>query len=96
MHRSSTNQPTNHPPITVTTNHRKLLEARGSLVIRQLCVLLEPQSIYLSLAAVLSDKGAQEEGSLEFVGMMVQVRRMQYAAAYIYAYTSTYHQSPGP
>jgi hypothetical protein len=47
-------------------------------VIRQLCVLLEPHSIYLSLARVLSDKGEQEEeeeraGSLEFVGMMVQV-----------------------
>lgn len=53
---------------------RKLLEHRGSLVIRQLCVLLEPQSIYLSLARVLSDKGEQEEGSLEFVAMMVQVR----------------------
>jgi hypothetical protein len=50
------------------------LEHRGSLVIRQLCVLLEPQSIYLSLARVLSDKGEQEEGSLEFVAMMVQVR----------------------
>ena len=37
-------------------------------------MLLEPQSIYLSLAAVLSDKGAQGEASLEFVGMMVQVR----------------------
>lgn len=58
---------------------RKLLEHRGSLVIRQLCVLLEPQSIYLSLARVLSDKGQEAEegeeaaGSLEFVAMVVQV-----------------------
>lgn len=59
-------------------------------MIRQLCVLLEAQSIYLSLAAVLSDKGAQEEGSLEFVGMMVQVRPSHAL------YSSTYHQPPGP
>lgn len=42
-------------------------------MIRQLCVLLEPQSIYLALARVLSDKGEEEEeGSLEFVAMVVQ------------------------
>jgi vacuole morphology and inheritance protein 14 len=46
---------------------RPLLETRGGMVIRKLCALLDPQSIYISLSAILGDKN-----ELEFVGLMVQ------------------------
>lgn len=39
-------------------------------MVRQLCVLLDAQSIYLALASVL---GGAEQQDLEFVAMMVQV-----------------------
>lgn len=39
-------------------------------MVRQLCVLLDAQSIYLALASVL---GGGEQQDLEFVAMMVQV-----------------------
>lgn len=46
---------------------RPLLETRGGMVIRKLCALLDPQSIYMSLSAILGDKN-----ELDFVGLMVQ------------------------
>jgi vacuole morphology and inheritance protein 14 len=46
---------------------RRLLESRGSLIIRKLCVLLDSSSIYIRLAAVLNEKS-----DLEFVSIMVQ------------------------
>lgn len=46
---------------------RKLLETRGSLIVRQLCVLLNGESIYRALARSLL---AQED--TEFAGLMVQ------------------------
>ena len=46
---------------------RHLLETRGSLIIRKLCVLLNAKSIYISLAAVL-----RKTPDLEFASIMVQ------------------------
>lgn len=37
---------------------RRLLELRGSLIIRNLCVLLNAKSIYISLAAILQGTGS--------------------------------------
>ena len=36
---------------------KTLLELRGSLIIRKLCVLLDAKSIYLSLATILQGTG---------------------------------------
>jgi vacuole morphology and inheritance protein 14 len=47
---------------------RSLLEIRGALVIRKLCVLLDSRSIYLSLAEILNNFYR-----LEFVSHMVQI-----------------------
>jgi len=48
---------------------RRLLEVRGSLVIRKLCVLLNAKSVYMEASQVL----AKSEGfSLEFISTMVQ------------------------
>ncbi|GMH78699.1 hypothetical protein TrLO_g1451 [Triparma laevis f. longispina] len=49
---------------------RRLLEIRGSLVIRKLCVLLNAKVVYIQTAAVLSS--ASNEFSLEFISTMVQ------------------------
>ena len=46
---------------------RSLLETRGALVIRKLCVLLDSRGIYLSLAEILNSVP-----QLEFVSHMVQ------------------------
>jgi vacuole morphology and inheritance protein 14 len=46
---------------------RRLLESRGSLIVRKLCILLDSTSIYMRLAVVLNSKH-----ELEFVGIMVQ------------------------
>lgn len=48
---------------------RRLLETRGGLIIRKLCVLLQPKNIYVALASVL-----QANDDLEFIGVMVEVR----------------------
>ena len=58
------------PTYLQTFQCRKLLEHRGSLIIRQFCVLLNARSIYMSLASALS---AKAEHDLDFVAMMVQV-----------------------
>ena len=44
-----------------------LLEARGTLIVRQLCELLEPRQVFVTLAAAL-----QHEEDLDFASQMVQ------------------------
>lgn len=55
---------------------RHLLETRGSLIIRKLCVLLNAKSVYIRLADALSTYESPESTtkaeSLEFVSTMVQ------------------------
>ena len=46
---------------------RLLLETRGALIVRKLCALLDPKSIYMHMAAILNDKT-----DLEFASIMVQ------------------------
>ena len=46
---------------------RPLLEARGTLIVRQLCELLEPRQVFVTLAASL-----QHEEDLAFASQMVQ------------------------
>lgn len=53
--------------VDLFASDRRLLETRGSLIIRKLCVLLNAKSIYISLAAVLRDST-----DLEFTSIMVQ------------------------
>ena len=56
---------------------RELLETRGSLIIRKLCVLLNAQSVYIRMADTLSnyetvgDQSANME-TLQFIATMVQ------------------------
>ncbi|GMH59479.1 hypothetical protein TrRE_jg10298, partial [Triparma retinervis] len=50
-------------------NDRRLLEVRGSLVIRKLCVLLNAKSVYMEASQVVT-KGS--DFSLEFISTMVQ------------------------
>ncbi|CAM9431837.1 unnamed protein product [Chrysoparadoxa australica] len=56
-----------HSVLELFRSDRKLLETRGSLVVRKLCVLLNPRSIYMSLAKVL-----QEQKDRSFISLMVQ------------------------
>jgi vacuole morphology and inheritance protein 14 len=56
---------------------RQLLETRGSLIIRKLCVLLNAKSVYIRLANALiqyeaNDGQPANTATLEFVGTMVQ------------------------
>jgi vacuole morphology and inheritance protein 14 len=57
---------------------RHLLETRGSLIIRKLCVLLNAKSVYIRMAETLSSYEQVEEGqpadaaALQFVSTMVQ------------------------
>ena len=53
--------------VALFASDRRLLETRGSLIIRRLCVLLNAKSIYISLAAVL-----RNSSDLEFASIMVQ------------------------
>ncbi|KAI8146760.1 vacuolar protein 14 C-terminal Fig4p binding-domain-containing protein [Fennellomyces sp. T-0311] len=46
---------------------RRLLETRGSLIIRQLCIHLDPEKIYHTMAIIL-----EKDQDLEFASMMVQ------------------------
>ena len=58
---------------------RQLLETRGSLIIRKLCVLLNAKSVYIRIAVSLSSHGETVDGeppdlsTLSFVSTMVQV-----------------------
>lgn len=47
---------------------RGLLEARGTVIVRQLCDLLEPRMVFVSLASAL-----HQEDDLEFASQMVHV-----------------------
>jgi vacuole morphology and inheritance protein 14 len=57
---------------------RNLLETRGSLIIRKLCVLLNARSVYIRMAEALcnyqveEDSESSEADRLEFIGTMVQ------------------------
>lgn len=55
---------------------RRLLETRGSLIIRRLCVLLNAKSVYLVMAGIISSYDLSPENgnsfTLEFVATMVQ------------------------
>lgn len=53
--------------LSLFSTDRKLLEARGSLIIRQLCINLNPDRIYRSLAEIL-----ERDEDLEFASIMVQ------------------------
>ncbi|ORX47951.1 ARM repeat-containing protein [Hesseltinella vesiculosa] len=46
---------------------RRLLETRGSLIIRQLCLSLDPERIYCTMAEIL-----ESDEDLEFASIMVQ------------------------
>ncbi|CAN0424517.1 unnamed protein product [Ascophyllum nodosum] len=49
------------------SRQRRLLETRGGLIIRKMCVLLQPKTIYVALASVL-----QANSDLNFIGVMVE------------------------
>ena len=55
---------------------RRLLETRGSLILRNLCVLLNAKSVYMRMADALSSREGSAKGNntfaLEFVATMVQ------------------------
>lgn len=55
--------------LSLFASERQLLERRGSLIVRKLCVLLNAKSVYMEMADVLSRSTAF---SLEFVSTMVQ------------------------
>jgi len=67
--------------VNLFAEDRRLLELRGSLIIRYLCTLLNAKSIYFSLAAILKGTTRSERGAdslllspdeLEFRSIMVQ------------------------
>lgn len=62
--------------VDVFATDRNLLELRGSLIIRNLCVLLNAKSIYISLAAVLGT-GRQVEASLKPSSIIPSRKRAQ-------------------
>jgi vacuole morphology and inheritance protein 14 len=49
-------------------NNRSLLESRGTFIIRRLCLLLDPQVIYVSIADLLG-----KETNKEFVALLVEL-----------------------
>ena len=55
---------------------RRLLETRGSLIVRRLCVLLNAKSVYLIMSEIISSYDLSAENgdsfTLEFVATMVQ------------------------
>ncbi|KAI8139958.1 vacuolar protein 14 C-terminal Fig4p binding-domain-containing protein [Fennellomyces sp. T-0311] len=53
--------------LSLFSTDRRLLESRGSLIIRQLCLSLDPEQIYTTIAEIL---GVDED--LEFASIMVQ------------------------
>ena len=50
-------------------NDQRLLETRGSLIVRKLCVLLEAKSIYMVFADVINKNSSTQP---EFASVMVQ------------------------
>ena len=55
--------------VQLFSEDRRLLETRGSLIVRKLCVLLSAKPIYISLAAVL-----EATDDHEFAAIMVRAR----------------------
>jgi len=53
--------------LSLFSTDRRLLENRGSLIIRQLCVTLNPEKIYITFAEIL-----EKEEDLEFASIMIQ------------------------
>lgn len=53
--------------LSLFSTDRRLLETRGSLIIRQLCVSLDAERIYGTLADIL-----EKDEDLEFASIMVQ------------------------
>jgi vacuole morphology and inheritance protein 14 len=53
-------------------NERSFLENRGALIIRELCVLLNGEDIYRTLAEILSD----ENTNIKFASTMVRMLNM--------------------
>lgn len=49
------------------SSDRRLLETRGNLIIRQLCINLDPERIYRTLAGII-----EREEDVEFASFMVQ------------------------
>ncbi|KAJ1570089.1 hypothetical protein HK096_002277 [Nowakowskiella sp. JEL0078] len=58
-----------HNLLTLFSTDRRLLETRGSLIIRQLCLSLEPERIYRTFSEILEK---DEVLDLDFVSTMVQ------------------------
>jgi len=59
--------------LSLFAKDRQLLETRGSLIIRKLCVLLNAKSVYIKLASALMQyETVGDAGTLEFVSTMVQ------------------------
>ena len=63
--------------LSLFAKDRQLLETRGSLIIRKLCVLLNAKSVYIRLANALmqyekTNEKVADAGTLEFVSTMVQ------------------------
>ena len=56
--------------LSLFSTEHNLLETRGSLIVRKLCVLLNAKSVYIEMAEVLSRSSAF---SLDFVSTMVQI-----------------------
>ncbi|KAI9317395.1 vacuolar protein 14 C-terminal Fig4p binding-domain-containing protein [Dichotomocladium elegans] len=53
--------------LSLFSTDRRLLESRGSLIIRQLCLSLDPERIYTTIADILAN-----DEDLEFASIMVQ------------------------
>ncbi|ORX63249.1 ARM repeat-containing protein [Anaeromyces robustus] len=53
--------------LSLFSTDRRLLENRGSLIIRQLCVTLNPEKIYITFSEIL-----EKEEDLEFASIMIQ------------------------
>eukprot|EP00911_Craspedida_sp_UC1_P001520 UC1_evm2s1146 len=53
--------------LSLFSTDRELLEKRGSFIVRQLCVLLDPEMIFRTLATIL-----RKEDDLDFASLMVQ------------------------
>ncbi|KAA8917644.1 hypothetical protein TRICI_000245 [Trichomonascus ciferrii] len=53
--------------LNLFSTDRRLLETRGNLIIRQLCVSLKPERIYRTLAEII-----EQDDDMEFASIMVQ------------------------
>lgn len=51
---------------------RELLEDRGAFIVRNLCVLLKPSTIYLVLADIIASRRVRDSQDFVFAGFLVQ------------------------